>query len=738
MKRFFLPAIMLMSNLSYWKKFLLIGFLLVLPIIIVGCLFIETIHNRMTFIEKEQVGVTYIDLLKDLLEDSHSGPNGLEDKNREVEIRNHIQLIDAFNAGDGAKLEVTGQWNALKEELYPFSRSQQNNKSRHEEQQKALGEINRRAAELIAVVGNNSNLILDPNFDSYYLMDSVVLRIPAILRTIHQLSLITSDIARQEDKAISQAQLLEIASLRNELRRNYNAIQSNLNMIYRKTEDPSIQSRLSTPSRAFEQEVGAFLDQMDQNFALANQQAAISPAQIAESKQAAMESTFRLYDAESQALNRLLTARLHQEPMKVIFSSVLTIATVFAIIYLLAALYMTIAQAVKNLESSSKQIVAKGDPTALIQLQSNDALFKQIETSFNEMALRFQGDLILYKQAQQELEQSRREAEEALKQTEFANQKQSQFLALMNQEFKTPLNAIIGYSEMIEKGIAGQLTDKQKKYAQSIALSGHHLLNVINDLLDMTKMEAGAITLHPECLNLATFLGELKQMVSELVDRKSITLLFDVEPGLESIYADPRRLRQIYLNLLSNAIKFSDSGERIHVRLFQSESWIVSQICDNGIGIPEEKQSQLFNGNFPQAGHSPPYHSKGAGLGLLLTKRLVELHGGEISLESREGVGTAVTFKLPVNPAADCDVTTRGFPASTSVMTQPVEVIQPLPDVSEIQAIRKPCDHCPLQVTGVYSQAPPVRAVEASFLLSACCRKIADSPHLPFCRQFQE
>jgi two-component system cell cycle sensor histidine kinase PleC len=226
-----------------------------------------------------------------------------------------------------------------------------------------------------------------------------------------------------------------------------------------------------------------------------------------------------------------------------------------------------------------------------------------------------------------------------------ASHAKSEFLANMSHELRTPLNAIIGFSEMMESGVFGPLGKKYHEYCHDIRESGRYLLDVINDILDMSKIEAGRMELSLETFDLGAVLSETLRIMTPRAHDKRLALNVDIACGL-SIRADRRGLKQIVLNLLSNAVKFTPDGGRIAVRATRNESSVLIEIEDTGIGIPERAMQNLGR-PFEQVQSQLTKSHQGSGLGLAIAKSLAELHGGAMRIRSRQGVGTRVAVEFP-------------------------------------------------------------------------------------------
>jgi signal transduction histidine kinase/putative methionine-R-sulfoxide reductase with GAF domain len=240
-----------------------------------------------------------------------------------------------------------------------------------------------------------------------------------------------------------------------------------------------------------------------------------------------------------------------------------------------------------------------------------------------------------------------REIEEKGRQLEAASQHKSEFLANMSHELRTPLNAIIGFSEVLTDRMFGELNEKQEEYLKDIYASGTHLLSLINDILDLSKIEAGRMELELSDFHLSTALENALMLVRERAGRRSIALHTSIDNRLGEIQGDERKIRQVVLNLLSNAIKFTPEGGRIEVKAAPKGSIVEVSVSDTGIGIAPEDQERVFE-EFRQVGTAEK-KAEGTGLGLTLCRKFIELHGGRIWVKSQVGVGSTFTFTVPVH-----------------------------------------------------------------------------------------
>ncbi|HYE93124.1 MAG TPA: GAF domain-containing protein, partial [Terriglobales bacterium] len=242
------------------------------------------------------------------------------------------------------------------------------------------------------------------------------------------------------------------------------------------------------------------------------------------------------------------------------------------------------------------------------------------------------------------------ELQERTTQLQVANRHKDEFLANMSHELRTPLNAIIGFSEVMLERMFGDVNDKQEEYLNDILSSGRHLLSLINDILDLSKIEAGRMELDLADFNLAVAIDNAMTLVHERAARRGLTLTQEVDASVGDFKGDERKIKQVLLNLLSNAIKFTPEGGRVEVRASLKGDVVEIAVKDTGVGIAPEDQETVFE-EFRQVGTDLARKHEGTGLGLALSRRFVELHGGNLWLESEVGVGSTFTFALPVRRA---------------------------------------------------------------------------------------
>ena len=295
------------------------------------------------------------------------------------------------------------------------------------------------------------------------------------------------------------------------------------------------------------------------------------------------------------------------------------------------ALARGMVRPIRRLEDGARRI-GGGDLGQSIEVHTGDEL-EALAGQFNRMTAQL-------RESYADLE---RKVEERTAQVEIANRHKSEFLANMSHELRTPLNAIIGFSEALGEGLFGEMNEKQREYLEDIHASGRHLLSLINDILDLSKIEAGRMELDLSLFSAPAAIENCVTLVRERAQRHDIAVSVDIDPALGELSADERKFKQILLNLLSNAVKFTPDGGRVTLTARIGQGCLEVAVADTGRGIAPQDQAAVFE-EFRQLGRG----GEGTGLGLALSRRFVELHGGTMALQSEPGKGSVFTFTLPL------------------------------------------------------------------------------------------
>jgi len=302
------------------------------------------------------------------------------------------------------------------------------------------------------------------------------------------------------------------------------------------------------------------------------------------------------------------------------------------------------------------------------------------------------------------------EVEEKSRQLEMASQHKSQFVASMSHELRTPLNAIIGLTEMMVNNAARFGTEKAAEPLRRVHRAGTHLLGLINQVLDLSKIEAGKLELSPETVNLAPLLDDVIGTARQLAEQNKNRLILEAQENLGQVTVDPMRLRQILLNLLSNACKFTKQGEvKLRVKkIVDGRNWIEISVADTGIGMTPEQQAKLFE-EFTQADSSTARQYGGTGLGLAITRKLARMMGGDVTVTSEPGKGSVFTVRLPGSADAQAKSSTGASDGHRSPTADCVLVIDDDATARELIA-----DHLKAEGFSVMTAAGGVEGLKLS------------------------
>lgn len=321
------------------------------------------------------------------------------------------------------------------------------------------------------------------------------------------------------------------------------------------------------------------------------------------------------------------------------------------------------------LQTLSKGCEADADLMAELQaagdrLQPNDPL---AQTEFTRRLVALLTNRVLLPERsslEQQVVARTHDLQEAVLAAQTANRAKSEFLAAVSHELRTPLTTIIGMSATLLRWSLGELSPRQRSFLQTIHDSGQHLLELINDILDLSQVESGRAVLKLSPFSLTMMAQQSMKAIEETALKQGVELTLDlrIDPSRDRFVADPHRVKQILLNLLSNAVKFTAAGGKVTLRVMTDPQHAIFQVIDTGIGIPEQQRPLLFQ-KFQQLDSSYQRLYQGTGLGLALTKQLVDLHGGRIMVDSTVGVGSVFTVQLPARSKDDAAEATTPIPA---------------------------------------------------------------------------
>lgn len=305
----------------------------------------------------------------------------------------------------------------------------------------------------------------------------------------------------------------------------------------------------------------------------------------------------------------------------------------------------------------ASRAIGRGELGTRVAVSTGDEL-QQVGEAFNAMAGRLQASYTELEarvaertrdalSAQQSAEEARHAADAARAAAEYASRQKTDFLAHMSHELRTPLHALLGFSEALQEEMFGPLNAKQHEYVGEIRTSGQMLLQLINDLVDLAKIESGSLTLVWSLVDVPSILARCVLLVQERAHRKELRLTSEVDRAVDAWMLDERRFKQIVINLLTNAVKFTPAGGSVTLRAWQDPTLgLVVEVQDTGIGIPHERRHELFR-RFSQLVDPGPMRAEGAGLGLALCRDFVEAHGGRIEFDSTPGRGSRFRFNVP-------------------------------------------------------------------------------------------
>lgn len=630
---FFAPAQRLMSRLTYPQKFTVLVFFLLIPAIVLFVQFWFATDGNVEFTERELWGLDYIPPLFDLFDGviRHGGVTvaaqyeAAQPTAQTAAVAQIDAAIAAINALDTSyahylrdQAEWTqwqADWRTLQTDLPQLTSEQIH--ERH------LALLNS-GLVLVQLVANESNLILDPELASYYLMDALLIRLPVVLVNLGDIHMISLESLLSAGTVLHNAERITFISSR--AREEQVISRRGLDFTFERV--PALETRLRTRIDALYNATSNYLAFIAAEIIAPPVSAVTLPA--AARPDALLERT-RILLAQFDDLGTvlrveladLLNARMDRLVTTRALLALGALIAVGAAAYLITGFYLSVQATIRQLQQSADRLV-RGDFTP-VQLDSRDEL-AEIGAAFQRVA----AELALTRD--RALESSRLKDE---------------FLATMSHEFRTPLNSIIGFTDILLTGIRGQIDDAARRMLERVSASSHHLLNLINEVLDIAKIEAGRLEIVPRPAKLRWLVNQWEQELGVLAKQKDLSFAVTLEPTLpEEVVLDAERVTQIMQNLISNAVKFTNEGTvALDVRSVGDQ--LLLKVSDTGIGIPPQALEYIFD-EFRQVDGSYTRERGGTGLGLAIVKKLAILMGGGVTVSSQPGAGSAFTIALPL------------------------------------------------------------------------------------------